>query len=444
MGYLISLHDNEVDWNLLGIKVIGVVPTAEDIPEGTYEYGDAYEVGTEPPYDMYIYTRPDGKVHTEGYWFPVGKFPMPGPQGPKGDGLEAIISAADGNIQSVTYDTNNGARVDSTTIVNYVDSTSGMPNSKTFTTSSNMPIVPGKYINIDATADNDAVEVKVDDTALALDYFKIPDKKYSTIGYVPAYKSGKVQKVNLTIENSAGAIVQRGPKGEAGFESIMSRYWYKEPNSPDRMYFSNVYNQVVTSEHNINKSVTNTGTMPALHISYLQNLPQRHIQYNNQVYYRMSPMDAPDGTLNYIHIDSIQDENGGHKATGKCFSINVDTRIWKVFDLDFGGSTSTTDIYRHGIVMNDSDIVVKLDIYDNNSQNYTYEQLKMKLALNPAHCANARIKRSDNTYYYSPATISYWNDSTGNFALTYNNTEGNSVNVNWTPSVVADNGTQIL
>ena len=94
--------------------------------------------------------------------------------------------------------------------------------------------------------------------------------------------------------------------------------------------------------------------------------------------------------------------------------------------------------------MNDANIVVKLDIYDNNSHNYTYEQLKAKLALNPAYCANARIKRSDSTYYYSPATIKYWNDSTGDFVLTYNNTEGNSVNVNWTPSVVADNGTQIL
>ena len=161
----------------------------------------------------------------------------------------------------------------------------------------------------------------------------------------------------------------------------------------------------------------------------------------------MDPTNAPDGTLNFIHLDSIDDGSGGYKATGKCFSITVSTRKWKVFDLNFGGSTpasQTTEIYRHGITMNDANIVVKLDIYDNNSQNYTYEQLKAKLALNPAHCANARIKRSDSTYYNSPATIKYWNDSTGDFALTYNNTEGNSVNVNWTPSVVADNGTQIL
>ena len=367
VGYLISLHDNEVDWNLLGIKVIGHID-ALPIPEGTYEYGDAYMVGTETSYDMYVYSRPDGNVHTEGYWFPIGKFPAPGPQGPKGDGLEQINKWTNGTVSNITYDITDGAKVIQKTTVDYTDSTDGSTKQQQFDTTTNLPIFPGKYISMDTNADNDAVKIKVDDIALSADYFKIPDKTNSTIGYAPIYKSGKVQKVNLTIENSAGAIVQRGPKGEAGFESIMSKYWYREPSSPDRMYFSNVYNQVVTSEHNINKSVTNTGTMPALHISYLQNLPQRHIQYNNQVYYRMSPMDAPDGTLNYIHIDSIQDGNGGHKATGKCFSINVDTRIWKVFDLDFGGSTRTT----HNLKLTDSS---SSNIYFSltNNRTETYE-----------------------------------------------------------------------
>ena len=214
------------------------------------------------------------------------------------------------------------------------------------------------------------------------------------------------------------------------------------------LYFDQIYNQLGTNQGEIiiSSTTNDTGTLTAGQYEKIANLPQLKIRYKSQLYYRMDPTDSPDGTLNYIHLDSIDDGNGGYKATGKCFSINVKTRAWKVFDLDFGGSTpasQATDIYRHGIVMNDANIVVKLDIYDNNSQNYTYEQLKAKLALNPEHCANARIKRSDNTYYYSPATIFYWNDSAGDFSLTYNNTEGNSINVNWKPSVVADNGTQI-
>ena len=47
-----------------GIRVIGRVDTAADIteqpvPEGGYQFGDAYAVGPEDTnYDYYIYTRP--------------------------------------------------------------------------------------------------------------------------------------------------------------------------------------------------------------------------------------------------------------------------------------------------------------------------------------------------------------------------------------------------
>ena len=445
VGYLISLHDNEVDWNLLGIKVIGVID-ALPIPAGTYEYGDAYMVGTEPPYNMYIYTRPDGEVHTEGYWFPVGKFPMPGPQGPKGDGLETITSGGIGNIQSVQYDTAHGAQVDSLAVINYVDSTTGMPTSKSFPMSSDMPIVPGKYVSMNATSDKKKIEVKVDDTALALDYYKI-DKTVDNS--VPLYQNGKTETI-LAVENAIpNTLVKRGENNSASFNVIgIDALAKKNDVNVSQVSLSELRFACTryASEYIINKTSTDNGSITTTLLNLLQEYPQLHIQYDNKTYYRMDPLNAPDGTLNYIHIDTIEDGNGGYKATGKCFSVTVSTRAWKVFDLDFGGSTpsSQAEIYRHGITMNDADIVVKLDIYDSNSQNYTYEQLKAKLALNPAHCANARIKRSDNTYYYSPATIAYWNDSTGDFALTYNNTEGNNINVNWTPSVVSDNGTQIL
>lgn len=64
------------------------------------------------------------------------------------------------------------------------------------------------------------------------------------------------------------------------------------------------------------------------------------VKYDNQLYYRYDPREAPDGTLNYIHLDSIDDGNGGYKATGKCFSVTVSTRAWKVVDLNFGGQTT--------------------------------------------------------------------------------------------------------
>ena len=215
MGYLISLHDNEVDWNLLGIKVIGHID-ALPIPEGTYEYGDAYMVGTETPYDMYIYTRPDGAVHTEGYWFPIGKFPMPGPQGPKGDGFATLTSIDTGNSQYTTYDITDGINATYDTIINYKDSTTGESKSQTVSLSAKTPILPGKYISI-GNRDSRNVEVGVDDTKLALDYVKIDKTKNSV---VPLYLNGSINWPQVTGNEAPNSIAYRDANGDCNFHKI--------------------------------------------------------------------------------------------------------------------------------------------------------------------------------------------------------------------------------
>ena len=73
--------------NEFGIKVVGQLDSTEQLPDpGTYEgeYGDAYAVGTDSPYNLYIYTRASG-THPNNFWFDIGTFPLPGPVGPKGD-----------------------------------------------------------------------------------------------------------------------------------------------------------------------------------------------------------------------------------------------------------------------------------------------------------------------------------------------------------------------
>ena len=75
-----------------GIKVVGQessvanMPTVADykLTNPDWAYGDAYAIGTEAPYTLYILTREDAN-HTDDYWFNIGRFPEPGPQGPKGD-----------------------------------------------------------------------------------------------------------------------------------------------------------------------------------------------------------------------------------------------------------------------------------------------------------------------------------------------------------------------
>lgn len=362
VGYLISLHDNEVDWNLLGIRVIGAID-ALPIPEGTYEYGDAYMVGTETPYDMYIYTRPDGKVHTEGYWFPIGKFPMPGPQGPKGDGLEQINKWTNGTVSGVTYNTTDGAKTTQTTTIDYTDSTDGSTKHQQFDTTTTLPIVPGKYISMNATSDNKKMEVKVDDTALALDYVKL-DKTINSV--IPEFYNGKIQWDTLTVGLGPYSVVQR----DANNATYLGKLYVNRLSTTAGEYdmpLQAVYYGGWSDGFTVEKTPTDTGTLSAVVFNAIKTYPNLALKYDDQKYIRMYPINAP--TQNFIHIDSIEDGNGGYKATGKCFSITVSTREWKVFDLDFGGSTRTT----HNLTLNDSSTGTSIYFSLTNNRTETYE-----------------------------------------------------------------------
>lgn len=74
-----------------GIKVVGEVESLEDLPtvaeykeeHEDWAYGDTYAVGTEAPYALYILTRANDD-NPDDYWFDIGEFPMPGPQGETG------------------------------------------------------------------------------------------------------------------------------------------------------------------------------------------------------------------------------------------------------------------------------------------------------------------------------------------------------------------------
>lgn len=78
--------------NEFGIKVVGQEETYADMPSvakykednPNWEYGDAFAVGVEAPYELYILTRANG-THPVDYWFEIGEFPVAGPQGPQGE-----------------------------------------------------------------------------------------------------------------------------------------------------------------------------------------------------------------------------------------------------------------------------------------------------------------------------------------------------------------------
>lgn len=85
-------HDIEelknIKFNLerAGVQVVGEEASASDLPDPiTYEgnFGDAYLIGENPPYDMYIYTQPSAG-ETNNKWFNIGQFPAVGPRGERG------------------------------------------------------------------------------------------------------------------------------------------------------------------------------------------------------------------------------------------------------------------------------------------------------------------------------------------------------------------------
>ena len=67
-----------------GIRIIGQLATKEELPATAAEYGDAYAVGTESPFNYFIWTRANNLSAVD-YWFEFGEIAIAGPQGPKGD-----------------------------------------------------------------------------------------------------------------------------------------------------------------------------------------------------------------------------------------------------------------------------------------------------------------------------------------------------------------------
>lgn len=86
-----AIISDAVAFNYIGMKVVGQVNTADELPKKAdyevwpYDYGDAFAVGTKDPYTYYLWTRAFG-AYLSDHWFNIGVFPGPSTvPGPKGD-----------------------------------------------------------------------------------------------------------------------------------------------------------------------------------------------------------------------------------------------------------------------------------------------------------------------------------------------------------------------
>lgn len=73
-----------------GITVVGILTSADQLPAQADNYGDAYLIGEETPYDMQVWTR--DVANNTAKWVDLGEFPLAGPKGDKGETGSYIYS----------------------------------------------------------------------------------------------------------------------------------------------------------------------------------------------------------------------------------------------------------------------------------------------------------------------------------------------------------------
>lgn len=90
-----------------GIRIIGQLDVwPEEAPAIPEKFGDAYAVGVEAPYDIYVWTRTkDSDILEQGYWFNIGSIAIKGDPGEAG---ASVVNATVDNNGFITFTLSNG------------------------------------------------------------------------------------------------------------------------------------------------------------------------------------------------------------------------------------------------------------------------------------------------------------------------------------------------
>lgn len=128
-----------------GIKVVGEVDSLQDLSSVAdyklahedWAYGDAFAIGTQPPYKLVILTRANDEI-TADHWFDIGDFPMPGPkgdtgapgeigpQGPQGNQGDTGAAAGFGSILATAQTLPAGSSATATVVASGPDTAKGL------------------------------------------------------------------------------------------------------------------------------------------------------------------------------------------------------------------------------------------------------------------------------------------------------------------------------
>lgn len=241
-----------------------------------------------------------------------------------------------------------------------------------------LPIDSGKYIAIGTNDQGKNLIIGVDDTALSSDYYKI-DKSSVTQITVPVNNKGTVGKLTAATTASANTLVLRDSLGNIKVYYVVAQAL----RSPDNASTADVTKIIdnIQRDFEVTKTSTNTGTLSVNYRNLLKSYMRMCVNYDNQIYHRMDPINAPDGTMTFVHIDTLQNGSGGYKATGKAFSVTVSTGAWQVVDLDFAGSGGDAQnaFLHHISIVTTGGNWYSFDVTTHNAAELTFSDLVTQL-----------------------------------------------------------------
>lgn len=277
-------------------------------------------------------TGPQGERGDTGAVGPTGQTGEMGPTGPMGLGIETLHSLDTGwtspSITGTSIVLNSGQGS-----ITYYDN-DYTEHTHPIQTKIEIPLTSGDYTKLDYSFGGEYLQFDVNTDKLAEDFIKI-DKAEDEV--VPLYVEGKIQWRRADSDATPNTISLRDPNGDCifnavGADTIRSSDGVSYDTSIEQLYFScaDIYFAIA-------KTPSDTGALGPIDFTRIQTYPNIRINYDNQVYILQDPNTAPNGTLNYIHIDSNGDQ--------KCFQIKTSDQTWKIINLPkvkIGTSSSST------------------------------------------------------------------------------------------------------
>ena len=354
VAYLTQFLETNALANEMGIKVLGRVDTAADLPandpDDPFEYGDAYMVGEEghTPYRMYIWSRDAGDGNPG--WFDIGYFPTAPDEFSivEVNGEPVHVFDADTKLDKATSSTNVGQAY-----IKNADGTQGMLNMNTDIMAGAIALrlaSGGLKVPLIPVADSDATSKKYsDDTFLA--------KQTGVTSYPQLYGKygdGSQAMIPTTTNAVAGTVVQRQSNGQITLpnqndyapsddQAISKRYADAHYASGVTHYIHQIIVDVTTTNNYQFKMMVSIINSSNTAITNFTGIPGSSV-----LSLSITPMEAEDDEQNRIYWSASPYYGSGFPYSNEGLGVSITPSIGAPFIIDGlsgqGSAVSTISI----------------------------------------------------------------------------------------------------